>query len=65
LADVKKNTLADEGELVRYFRMIIQILRQLRNIPFISASFKQNIQEALVMINRDEVDAEKQLREGL
>ncbi len=62
---LKALTSTDEGEIIRYFRMVIQILRQLRDIPFISPSFKQRIQESINMINRDEVDAEKQLREGI
>jgi superfamily II RNA helicase len=65
LAVISTGTNADPGEIVRYFRMVIQILRQLRAIPFISNNFKQNISRSLEMINRDEVDAEKQLREGL
>jgi len=65
LAVITDGTNADPGEIVRYFRMVIQILRQLRAIPFISSNFKQNISRSLEMINRDEVDAEKQLREGL
>ncbi len=65
LAKAKSQTGADEGEIVRYFRMVIQILRQLRAIAFINNEFKARINESLTMINRDEVDAEKQLREGL
>ena len=55
----------DEGEIVRYFRMVIQILRQMRPIPSLSPSFRQTIDAALTRINRGEVDAEKQLREGM
>ncbi|MFH2137191.1 MAG: DEAD/DEAH box helicase [Candidatus Omnitrophota bacterium] len=62
---IKANSDADEGEIIRYFRMVIQILRQLRSIAIISPAFKQRIQESINMINRDEVDAEKQLREGI
>ena len=58
-------TNTDEGEIVRYFRMVIQILRQIRSIHFISPAFRQRIQNSISMINRDEIDAEKQLREGL
>ncbi|MCK4993525.1 MAG: DEAD/DEAH box helicase [Candidatus Omnitrophica bacterium] len=65
LALAKAETGADEGEIVRYFRMVIQILKQLRAIPFINPQFKDRINESLRMVNRDEVDAEKQLREGL
>jgi len=62
---IRTGTQADEGEIVRYFRMVIQILRQIASISFIDPSFKQRVQKALSMINRDEIDAEKQLREGL
>ncbi|MFH1093789.1 MAG: DEAD/DEAH box helicase [Candidatus Omnitrophota bacterium] len=65
LAKVRSETGADEGEIVRYFRMVIQILKQLRAIAFITQGFRDRINESLTMINRDEVDAEKQLREGL
>ncbi len=65
LADAKSQTGADEGEIVRYFRMVIQILKQLRAIRFIDQSFRDRINESLKMINHNEVDAEKQLREGL
>ncbi|RKY36153.1 MAG: hypothetical protein DRP78_04370 [Candidatus Omnitrophota bacterium] len=65
IAKIKEISSVDEGGVVRYFRMIIQILRQLHKIPFISPQFKQTISNSLDMINHDEVDAEKQLREGL
>ncbi|MCG2712027.1 MAG: hypothetical protein L6416_06855, partial [Candidatus Omnitrophica bacterium] len=65
LAKAKSETQADEGEIVRYFRMVIQILKQLRAIAFINHEFRDRINESMIMINRDEVDAEKQLREGL
>ncbi len=55
----------DAGEIVRYFRMVIQILRQLKTVPGISEEFRQKLNYSLQTINRDEVDAEKQLREGL
>ncbi|MFH2145128.1 MAG: DEAD/DEAH box helicase [Candidatus Omnitrophota bacterium] len=58
-------TNIDEGEIVRYFRMVIQILRQLLFIPAVNKDFKVTIKDALYMINRDEIDAEKQLREGV
>ncbi|MBU4305313.1 MAG: DEAD/DEAH box helicase [Candidatus Omnitrophica bacterium] len=64
-SQIKSIAGADEGEIVRYFRMVIQILRQLHAIPVISAAFKYKIHEALSLINRGEIDAEKQLREGL
>jgi superfamily II RNA helicase len=54
-------TEVDEGEVVRYFRMGLQILREIQDTP-ISDDLKQRIQKAAYIINRDVVDAEKQLR---
>ncbi|MDD5347604.1 MAG: DEAD/DEAH box helicase [Candidatus Omnitrophica bacterium] len=58
------HTDTDEGEVVRYFRMSIQILREIWANPVSSSLLKDRIKEAIRMINRDVVDAEKQLREG-
>lgn len=55
-------TTADEGELVRYFRMVIQLLRELLNAPHASGRLRATAQRARTLINRDIVDAEKQLR---
>ncbi|MFC1809868.1 DEAD/DEAH box helicase, partial [Candidatus Omnitrophota bacterium] len=60
--DLQEYTTADEGELVRYFRMTIQLLRLMRQAPSIAPSLKEKAHHALTLINRDEVDAEKQLR---
>ena len=56
-------TDTDEGEVVRYFRMAIQILREIKDAP-ISPTLETRINKALHIINRDIIDAEKQLREG-
>ncbi len=56
LADV------DEGEMVRYLRMVIQLLRELIHAPGTSETLKARAQKARGLINRDVVDAEKQLR---
>jgi superfamily II RNA helicase len=53
----------DEGEIIRYFRMAVQILREVSDAP-ISPTLKDRIKNAVRLINRDIVDAEKQLREG-
>ena len=55
-------TDTDEGEVVRYFRMSVQILREIKEAP-ISHILKTKIHETIRVINRDIVDAEKQLRE--
>ncbi len=57
-------TDVDEGELVRYFRMSVQILREINKSQAASATLKQKIKETTRVINRDIIDAEKQLREG-
>jgi superfamily II RNA helicase len=57
-------TDTDEGEVVRYFRMAIQILREVNCAKVCSHILQQRIKETVRVINRDIVDAEKQLREG-
>jgi hypothetical protein len=44
--------------------MAIQILREIRDNPVSSTLLKDRIKETIRMINRDVVDAEKQLRES-
>ena len=55
-------TPADEGSLVRYIRMVIQLLREIANAPHASAVLKAKARRARELIDRDVVDAEKQLR---
>ncbi|OGX18996.1 MAG: hypothetical protein A3K83_04135 [Omnitrophica WOR_2 bacterium RBG_13_44_8b] len=57
-------TDTDEGEVVRYFRMSIQVLREVSSARVCSSLLRQKIKETIRVINRDIVDAEKQLREG-
>jgi len=57
-------TDTDEGEVVRYFRMSVQILREISDAKVASYVLKEKIRETIRVINRDIVDAEKQLREG-
>jgi len=59
---VMRKATVDEGELVRCFRMVIQLLRQLIHAPAISENLKEKAKTAMKRINRDVVDAEKQLR---
>ncbi|MDD5583850.1 MAG: DEAD/DEAH box helicase, partial [Candidatus Omnitrophica bacterium] len=53
----------DEGEIVRYFRMSIQVLREMLTARIISENLKTKIVQCLKRVNRDVVDAEKQLRQ--
>ena len=55
------STDVDEGEVVRYFRMAIQILREILDTP-VSDQAKAKIYNLLRLINRDVIDSEKQLR---
>lgn len=52
---------ADEGEVVRYFRMTIQVLRDIAEAE-ISHILRNKIEKLIYLIDRDVVDAEKQLR---
>ncbi len=60
--ELVKHTDVDEGEIIRYFRMTIQLLRQMKVAPQVSDSLRAAAKEAIHKINRDLVDAEKQLR---
>ena len=55
-------TDTDEGEVIRYFRMAVQILREINSSDFASPSVKEKAKEVMRILNRDIVDAEKQLR---
>ena len=57
-------TDTDEGEVVRYFRMSVQILREINDAKVASHILKEKIRETIRVMNRGIVDAEKQLREG-
>ena len=52
----------DEGELVRCFRMIIQLLRELAYSSHATEELKLTANRARQIMNRDVIDAEKQLR---
>ena len=57
-------TDTDEGEVVRYFRMAVQILREILKANVCSHILREKIKETIRVINRDIIDAEKQLREA-
>ena len=54
----------DEGEIVRYFRMAVQLLRQLSETPAADPALRETAAKAMRRINRDVIDAEAQLRMG-
>ena len=56
---------AAEGELIRYFRMTVQLCRALEQARAASASLREKAGILLRRINRDQVDAEAELRRSL
>ena len=62
--ELGKWTDVDEGEMIRYFRMVAQLLRQLKLAPQVSPRLRQTASEGFRAINRDLVDAEKQLKQS-
>ena len=54
----------DEGEIVRYFRMTVQLLRQLMDAPSDDPTLRDTAERAMKRVNRDVIDAEAQLRLG-
>ena len=63
-AGLTKLSDVDEGEIVRYFRMTVQLLRQLMDAPAADPAMRRKAQIAFTKVNRDVVDAEQQLRLG-
>ena len=61
-AHLEKISQTDPGELVRIFRMVIQLLRELQQAHQTSRQLKETAFAAERAINRDQVDAERQLR---
>ncbi len=59
---LEKLTTVDDGELVRAFRMVIQLLRELSETPFAGPRLQATARKARERINRGVVDAEAQLR---
>ena len=55
----------DEGEIVRYFRMAIQVLKEISTSSTINDSLKIKISNCLRKVNRDVIDAEMQLRQEI
>ncbi len=58
---ILRYTDEDEGEVIRNFRMAVQILREILDTPS-SLEFKDKVKKVIYLINRDIIDAEKQLR---
>jgi len=52
----------DEGEVIRFYRMCLQILREIKDAP-IPDNFERKVDEAIEMINRGVINAEQQLKQ--
>ncbi len=61
--ELSRHSQADEGELVRYLRMSVQVMREMLMSRLLNAELTQKFNNILDKINRDQVDAEKQLRQ--
>jgi superfamily II RNA helicase len=59
--EIMSHSPADEGSLIRYFRMTVQILREMLD-THASTEFKDKVRRTIRGMNRDIVDAENQLR---
>lgn len=57
-----RETSVDEGSLVRYFRMVIQLLREVASANQVSPELKAKARKAAALLNRDVVDAQRQLQ---
>lgn len=62
--ELSRFTSSQDGDLVRQFRMTVQVLRQFAHAISSDTEARDRLQAALSLINRDEVDAERQLRLG-
>ncbi|MDD5071020.1 MAG: DEAD/DEAH box helicase [Candidatus Omnitrophica bacterium] len=54
----------DEGEIVRYFRMSIQVLREISSSTELSPSLRAKVKNCIKKVNRDIIDARKQLQQN-
>ena len=59
--NVIEETDLDEGEIIRYYRMSIQILREMLDTP-VPTELKEKISKTINLINYGAIDAENQLQ---
>ena len=63
--DILRYCDADEGEMVRYLRMGIQVMREMLLSKLLNERLSQKLRNILDRVDRDEVDAERQLRQEI
>lgn len=61
---LERHTLAAPGDIVRAFRTAIQCLRNTRSVVSPTYALWHRLTEAVSLLNRDEVDAKRQLELG-
>ena len=64
LEELCQITDIDEGEIIRNFRMTIQILRELRHLKDLKPEFYEKMKYCMDSLKRDCMDAETQLQLG-
>ena len=64
MQELQRHLDSDGGDVVRTMRMAIQMMRQLRSALSGSYGLIDRLAEAIVAINRDEVDAKRQFELG-
>jgi superfamily II RNA helicase len=62
--DLERLSHSDAGDVVRTLRMAIQMMRQVRMAVGRGEVLGARLEEAIVAINRDEVDAKRQFELG-
>ena len=60
--EIMTETEHDEGEVIRFYRMSLQILREIKETP-ISSGLEHRINDAIGLINRGVMNAEQQLKQ--
>jgi superfamily II RNA helicase len=62
---LNKFTYADDGEIVRYFRIALQVMREMKTSKILSQNLREKINKCSLRIKRDIIDAEKELTEEI
>lgn len=64
IEDLERLSHSDAGDVVRTLRMAIQMMRQVRIAAGSRSALATRLDEAIVSINREEVDAKRQFELG-
>ena len=64
IREMERHARSDAGDVVRTLRMAIQMMRQLRKALGSGYDLAHRLEEAVVCVNREEVDARRQFELG-